>query len=136
MEYQQPFGHSRETTMSKLLERPDQGIVFKPDNPTQDDMSMESIYGFSGVLLLIKTGEDRYACNNVTTPGPDPMNVDGIAVHPNEESANAYMASLGGLSGEIEKKKLEEIREIVKSKPKLKAILFFSGSQVVEVHYL
>jgi len=103
----------------------------------KDDFDLDSLSGFKNGVCMIDCGDGKYACNNATTPGPDPMTVDGIACFPDEEEATVYMATPKyGLRGTVVRKTLEEARAIAVSKPAIQALLFMEGSKVKEIMYV
>lgn len=119
--------------------QPTNAIVLDPNATTPvtiDKESLDDVMGFQGQVLVIEVVEGKYASNNVTTPGPDPMNLNGLAVFENQESATEYMGALNGLSGETVPKTLEECREIVKERPQLSALLFMIGPKCAGIFHV
>ena len=114
-------------------------MVIDRDPTTLDDNSLDSAMGFEGTMCVIAVGDKddgKYACNNATTPPPDPMEANGLAVFHNKESAEMYMGSLNGLSGEVVEKTLEECRQIAMGKPRLNALFFMIGPIIVKIHFI
>lgn len=101
-----------------------------------DEEQLANDNGFPNNLILIEVTPGKYAANNGTTPGPDPMNVDGIACFETRESARIYMDSERGISGEMVDKTFAEAREIALSKaPKINGLLFMVGARIAAIHY-
>ncbi len=107
------------------------------DNPLitslEEDL-MGSFGSFPEEIYLISVGDNRFACNNATTP--DGMQVNGLACFPSPDDATTYMSSENGLPGDIKKSSFNDAREIAKSKPVLDCLFLFAGIQIVEIHFV
>jgi hypothetical protein len=114
--------------MAEVLDRP--GII------TDETPDLDDLHGFPESVCLIEVQPGKYAANNGTTPPPDPMVIDGIACFHNEASANAYMKSEKGISGNVVPKTFQEAREIALSKaPKIKGLFLMVGDHIAAIHY-
>jgi len=107
------------------------------DNPEIKDIvdnieEITSIDDIPQLQCVIKVAEGKYAANNITTIGPDPMIINGLAVFHNEKSANNYMLnSKTGIKGTVVVRTFDECREIVKQKaPTITALIFMDGVHV------
>lgn len=110
--------------------------IDRTDITTEVDETLAADNGFPNNLILIEVEPGKYAANNGTTPGPDPMTVDGIACFETRESARIYMDSEKGISGEMVDKTFAEAREIALSKaPKINGLLFMVGAHIAAIHY-
>lgn len=67
---------------------------------TPVDKDFLSHFGaFPENVWLIHVVDDKYACNSVTTPGPDPMAVNGLAVFLNKAETDVYLSTFGSIPG-------------------------------------
>ena len=99
----------------------------------EEDM-MGSFGSFPDEIYLISVGENKYACNNATTP--DGMEVNGLACFLSPDDATTYMSAETHLEGDIKKSSFNDARDIAKGKPVLDCLFLFQGVQIIEIHFV
>lgn len=110
--------------LQELLERTDDSDIFDG-------------YEFPENLILIRVGEDAYACINTT---PDPIadatfNVNAIVAFLDEEEATIYKAKWK-MSGTNVNKTFQEARKIAISKETIQAIAVQRNGTTFQLHYV
>ena len=95
---------------------------------------MGSFGSFPDEIYLISVGDEKFACNNATTP--DGMTVNGLACFLSPDDATTYMAAEKHLEGKIKKSSFQEARDLAKSKPVLDCLFLFQGVQIIEIHFV
>lgn len=102
---------------------------------TEDNELLDTPSDFPDAVIMISLGNGKYAAVNATTPAPDPMDVNIIAVFANENEAEIWEQKWG-LTGERVNKKFNEARDIAVSKPSVFGLGLQVNANTVAIHWV
>lgn len=119
--------------MSAVKDRP--GIELEDLLGNQPDDVLGAPGDFPNALIMISLGGGKYAANNATTPGPDPMDVNILVVFTTEEEAEKWEAKWK-LTGEHVSKNFEEARAIALSKSNVFGLGLQINANTAIIHWV
>ena len=108
--------------IDSIIDTEDQDLLGTPDD-------------FPEALIMISLGNNRYAAVNATTPGPDPMVVNVLAVFASEQQASMW-EQIWKLSGEHVNKQFQEARDIARSKPDIWGLGLQINGNTGKIHWI
>lgn len=105
---------------------------------TSDAEFRGSFASFPETLFVIALGEGKYACNNVTTPAPDPMTCQGLSCFISESAATDFLVNYKTANYEpkVEASTFDKARDMVIDKPVLDCLILWVGGVMAELHFV
>jgi hypothetical protein len=102
---------------------------------SQDSDMLDTPGDFPDAVIMISLGAGKYAAVNATTAGPDPMEVNIIAVFANDNEAEIWEQKWK-LTGERVNKKFNEARDIAVSKPNVYGLGLQVNANTATIHWV
>lgn len=102
---------------------------------TQDNGALDNPGDFPDAVIMISLGAGKYAAVNATTSGPDPMDVNVLAVFANDTEAEIW-ENKWQLTGERVNKKFNEARDIAISKPSIYGLGLQVNANTATIHWV
>ena len=123
-------------TMHALVMEP---VVEATKDAVPVDQDFISAFGnFPEGLWLVHVIDDKYACHNATTPGPDPMTFNGLCCFMTRLDAEAWIKSFTATPGSApkpEQSKFNDARSMAIKKG-LDCLILWKDGIMAELHFV